>query len=154
LTWREAGDVAYPPLVQYATEQEYRAHFEQVYCCGVLQCFDGIAVRFNKSDFDHCFFESSRRDGVKDQFSPLRAERIDWIKAALQDGQADLFVGWDSKKRRYDHGRRVTLVMGNYVVVIRLMGSLKARFVTAFVADSDRTLKRIKESPRWTQHSA
>jgi len=147
--------VAYPPLVQYATEQEYRSHFERVYCgCGVLLCFGGIAVRFEKSDFDHCFFESSSRDGVKDQFSPRRAERVDWIKAALQDGQADLFVGWDSKKRRYDYGRRVTLVMRNYVVVIRLTGPQKARFVTAFVADSQRTLNRIKGSPRWTPPGA
>lgn len=146
--------MAYPPLVQYETEQEYRSHFERVYCCGPLQCFDGIAVRFRKNDFDHCFFESSNRDGVKDQFSTLRAERIDWIKAALQDGQADLFVGWDRTKRRYDHGRRVTLVMGNYVVVIRLTGKLKARFVTAFVADSQRTLDRIKRSPKWTPPSA
>jgi len=142
--------VAYPPLVQYATEQDYRSHFERLYCCGALQCFDGIAVRFRKTDFDHCFFESSNRDGVKDEFSTLRAERIDWIQAALQDGQADLFVGWDGKKRRYDPGRRVTLVMGNYVVVIRLTGQQKARFVTAFVADSQRTLNRIKKGPRWT----
>ncbi len=146
--------MAYPPLVQYETEQEYRSHFERVYCCGTLRCFDGIAVRFSKSDFDHCFFESSNRDGVKDQFSPLRAERVDWIKAALQDGHADLFVGWDNKKRRYDHGRRVTLVMGNYVVVIRLTGQQNARFVTAFVADSQRTVNRIKGSPRWTPPGA
>ncbi|MFP4216597.1 MAG: hypothetical protein ACLFVH_11760, partial [Phycisphaerae bacterium] len=61
---------------------------------------------------------------------------------------------WDSKKRRYDLGRRVTLVMGNYVVVIRLMGQMKARFVTAFVADSQRTLNRIKASPKWVPPSA
>jgi len=145
--------VGYPPLVHYETEQEYRSHFERVYCRGTLTCFDGIAVRFQKRDFDHCFFESSTRDGVKDKFSTLRAERTDWIKGALQDDQADLFVGWDSTRRRYDHGRRVTLVMGNYVVVIRITGSKKARFVTAFVADSPRTLNRIHASPRWTAPS-
>lgn len=140
----------YPPLVHYETVQEYRLHFERVYCAAPLSCFDGIAVRFQKKDFDHCFFESSKRDGVKDSFSSLRAERIDWINSALQDGNALLFVGWDRKKRRYDHARRVALVMGNYVVVIRLMDDpRKARFVTAFVADSKRTLNRIKTSKKW-----
>ena len=146
--------MAYPPLVQYATEQEYRSHFERAYCCGAILCFDGIAVRFEKKDFDHCFFESGNRNGIKDQFSTLRAERIDWIKAALQDAQADLFVGWDSKRRRYDHGHRVTLVMGNYVVVIRIASGKKARFATAFVADSQRTLDRIRRSPKWTPTGA
>ncbi len=146
--------MVYPPLVQYGTEHEYRSHFESMYCCGALPCFDGIAVRFKKKDFDHCFFESSNRDGVKDQFSTLRAERIDWIKAALQDGHADIFVGWDKKRRRYDHGRRVTLVMGNYVVVIRITDGKKASFVTAFVADSQQSLNRIKGSPRWVGPSA
>lgn len=141
--------MAYPPLVQYATQQEYRSHFERVYCRGPVCCFDGITVRFRKGDFDHCFFESSRRDGVKDQFYSLRAQRIDWIKAALQDGQADLFIGWDRKRRRYDRDRRVTLVMDNYVVVIRLLRATKARFVTAFVADSQRTLEHIQNGPRW-----
>jgi hypothetical protein len=141
--------VQYPPLLRFETEQEYRTHFERVYCRGTLACFVGISVRFEKNDFDHCFFESSNRDGAKDRFSQPRAERMEWIKAALQDGRADLFVGWDSKRRRYDYGRRVALVMGNYVVIIRMTGCKKARFVTAFVADSQRTLDRIKKSPRW-----
>ena len=139
----------YPPLLRFETEWEYRLHFEQVYCRGALATFDGIAVRFEKKDFDHCFYESSNRNGVKDRFSTLRAERMDWIKTALQDDQAGLFVGWDSRRRRYDHGRRVALVMGNYVVVIRITGPMKARFVTAFVADSQRTLDKIRRSPRW-----
>jgi hypothetical protein len=141
--------VSYPPLVQYTTEKEYRAHFERVYCRAALQCFDGIIVRFEKKEFDHCFYESSNRDGVKNEFSRLRAERIDWIKTALQDGQADLYAGWDSIRRQYDHGRRVALVMGNYVTIIRFTNTLKAKFVTAFVADSQLTLDRIRKSPRW-----
>lgn len=38
--------------------------------------FDGIAVRFRKRDFDHCFFESSRRDGGKVDFEHLPPERL------------------------------------------------------------------------------
>jgi hypothetical protein len=44
--------------------------------------------------FDHAFFEwSERRGGPKDTFSADRARRIDWIAAALQDAEAELFVG-------------------------------------------------------------
>lgn len=144
----------YPDLVNYETEQNYREHFERVYCRGALTCFDGVSVRFYKGDFDHCFFESSQRNGVKDTFSILRSERIDWIKAALQDGQADLFIGYDNKRRRLAHDRRVALVMGNYVVIIRFTGTAQARFVTAYVADSHRTLQKIRSGTRWPSPSA
>lgn len=141
--------MAYPPLVSYADQNEYRVHFERVYCQGPIRCFDGIAVRFRKADFDHCFFESSRRNQIKDQFSPQRAERIDWIKAALEDPEAELYAGWDNKRKRHDHSRRVTVVVVNYVVVIRLTGTTTARFVTAYVADSETTIDKIKGGPRW-----
>lgn len=146
--------MAYPELVCYGEVEAFRAHFERVYCRGPLLTFDAISVRFQKRDFDHCFYESSRRDGVKDTFSRQRAERIDWIAAALKDGLADLFVGWDNKKKRYDRSRRVTLVVDDYVVIIRLTGPKRARFVTAFVADSPRTLERIKKGPKWNAKRA
>jgi hypothetical protein len=146
--------MAYPPLVQYATEQEYREHFERVYCSGPIACFDQITVRFRKHQFDHCFFESSNRDKVKDQFSTLRAERIDWIAAALQDPNADLYAGWDNTRKRYDHSRRVVLVVQNYVVVIRLTGPGKADFVTAYVADNQRTLTRLRQGQKWNPSCA
>ena len=76
-------------------------------------------------------------------------KRIDWIKLALQDPNAELHVGWDGKKKRYDRSHRVALVSGDYVVVIRLSGNQKAQFVTAYVADSSRTLAKIKGSPKW-----
>jgi hypothetical protein len=141
--------VAYPPLLWYGTEAEYRAHFERVYCQRPIITFDEIAVRFRKGGFDHCFYESTRRNRVKDVFSIQRAERIDWIKAALQDPNAELYVGWDGKKKRYDRSHRVVLVLGNYVVVIRISGSQTAQFVTAYVADSPSTLAKIKRNPMW-----
>ena len=82
-------------------------------------------------------------------FSIKRAKRIDWIKAALQDTDAELYVGWDGRRKRYDRRHRVTLVVGNYVVVIRLSGIKKAQFVTAYVADSPSTLQKIKRNPKW-----
>lgn len=141
--------MAYPSLVSYRTIDEYRFHFERVYCKGPVTTFDGISVRFRKNQFDHCFHESSRRNNEKDTFSILRAERIDWIKAALEDPNAELHVGWDGKKKQYDCSHRVALVSGDYVVVIRLGKNQKAQFVTAYVADSSNTLAKIKGSPKW-----
>jgi len=141
--------VAFPPLVYYRTEAEYRTHFEHVYCQHAVITFDGIAVRFRKECFDHCFCESTRRNQVKDAFSSQRAERIDWIKATLKDPNAKLHVGWDRKKKRYDRSHRVAVLAGNYVVVIRMSGNRAAQFVTAYVADSASTLDKIKKNPNW-----
>jgi len=145
----------YPPLVKYKTVDEYRTHYEAEYCQGPIATFDSIAVRFRKQRFDHDFFESSKRDKQKDVFSPIRAERIDWIKRALQDSKAVLCEGWDSKKKRYSKKCRVAVVQGNYVVVIRMTGKGggTADFVTAFVADSPEnpsTIDKILGSPKWT----
>lgn len=141
----------YPPLVKYQPIEEYRRHYETTYCRDTIITFDGISVRFRKDRFNHCFFESSKRNQEKDTFSQLRAERIDWIKAALQDSSAELYVGWDRKKKTFDNSHRVAVVVQDYVVVIRLTGQQKADFVTAYVADSQRTIERIKKSPKWRQ---
>ncbi len=142
--------MAYPPLVFFQDEQSYRAHFEAIYCLSPIITFDGISVRFRKDVFDHCFYMSTRRNGIKDSFSQPRAERIDWIKAALQDPSAQLFEGWDKNNKRYDATRRVALVMGNYVVIIRFSGDSKAEFVTAYLVDTEENLNKIKASPKCT----
>lgn len=141
--------MSYPPLVKYETVEAYRDHYESVYCSGTINTFDGIEVRFRKDRFEHCFFESTKRNQVKDQFSTLRAERIDWIKTALQDKNSELYVGWDRKRKKHDKNHRVTVVLGNYVVIIRLTGKGKTYFVTAYVADSESTIARIRKSPKW-----
>lgn len=137
----------YPPHVAYVTEAEYRIHFERVYCQGPIETFDGIQVRFRKMQFDHAFFESKKTKD--DTFSHTRAERIDWIKAALLDKGADLRIGWDNQIRRPARDRRVAIVKGNYVLIIRLVGDKKsAEFVTAFVADTE-TIQKIRKSSKW-----
>ena len=142
---------AYPPLLKLADAAAYRARFDSLYCAGAVTTFDGITVRFQKRDFDHCFFESSQRNRIKDTFSSLRAERLEWIALALQDATADRFQGWDRDSKTYDKTRRVTLVCGNYVVVIALTGTMSARFITAYVADTPGTLAKLKTSPKWTR---
>jgi len=140
-----------PDLIHYTSQSEYEAHFQKVYCCGPVITFDQIAVRFKKSDFIHCFFESTRRDGRKDLFSKQRSERIDWIKATLEDPGADLRVGWNKSKKNYDQDRRVAIVSGNYVVIISIKknNTKEARFITAYLADSKSTIDKIKKSPTW-----
>ena len=138
----------YPPLVTYAAEDEYRKHFERVYCRGPVITFDGIPVRFRKQDFNHAFYESIQQND--DTFSIKRAQRIDWIKTALEDSASERYVGWDKKRKRFDRSRRVALVMGNYVVVIAISRKGKGRFITTFVADSEKTLKQIRNSLKWT----
>ncbi|MBF0308259.1 MAG: hypothetical protein HQL56_01860 [Magnetococcales bacterium] len=141
--------MGYPPLLGLLNVEAFRKHFESLYCQQPIVTFDGISVRFRKEDFDHCCFESSQRNGIKDCFSLPRAERLGWIREALQDPRSDRYIGWDSSKKRYDPHRRVTVVMGDYVVVIAITGYESARFVTAFVADSPETITKIKTAPRW-----
>lgn len=139
----------YPDFRIFGSEKECRDHFHATYCVDAVLTFDNISVRFRKQMFDHCFFESSMRNGTKDRFSQLRAERIDWIYAALRDTGAELFVGYDSARKREDPSRRVALVQANYVVVIALIDRANAVFVTAYVADYN-TVGKIRRSSKWT----
>ncbi len=145
--------MALPPLVNYATVAEYCAHYEQVYCRGNIQTFDGIRVFFGAAKFGHTFYESTARDGRKDVFSPVRAQRIDWIKSTLEHQNAELFAGWDKGARRYDATRRVAVVYEDFVVVVAMGlkrdGVLKANFVTCYQADN--SIGKIRTSPLWSR---
>lgn len=140
-----------PPLVTYGSVQDYRDHYERIYCQTPLVAFDNIPVWFAKSRFNHAFFESTRRNKIKDQFSHERSQRIDWIRATLQHPNAELYCGWDKCKKRYDPKWRVSVVYGNYVVIIQLTkkhdGTLKGHFKTAYVADN--SIGKIRNSPKW-----
>jgi hypothetical protein len=143
--------MAYPPLLLLTDEAAYRRHYVAKYCSGPLQTCDGISVWFKKGDFEHLFYESSNRDTVKDAFSALRAERMDWIQTALQDNTATLKQGWVKKLKAYDRCRRVAVVQGNYVVVIWInpANPKEGEFITAYVADTPNTLAKIMSSPSW-----
>ncbi len=45
-------------------------------------------------------------------------------------------------------------MMKNYVVVIGISGKGAGRFITAFVADSGRTLQMIRKNPKWAKKTA
>ena len=100
--------------------------------------------------FDHCFFESaSRSEKDKSILSLNRLEKIYWIKDALEDPDSIKKIGWDSKEKKYDKARRVTLVKGNYIVVIIIYSKGKARFITAYEVNDDENLEKIINSPDW-----
>jgi hypothetical protein len=145
----------YPPLLHLTCEEDYREHYENSYCRGTILTFDGIEVRFHKKQFDHCFFESTKRNKVKDQFSTKRAERMDWIRVTLEDPDTERYQGWNKTKKCHDKNRRVAIVLGVYVVVIAITGSKLANFVTAYVADSAGrsgqmpTIEKIRRGPKW-----
>lgn len=150
----------YPPLLKCDSSIDYRQHFENIYCRKPITTFDGIQVRFRKRDFNHCFFETvETRD---DTFSVERAERLDWIKVALEDPSSDLRLGWDKRRKKYDKRRRVAIVMINYVVVIAIkQDNISADFITAFLANTEplkgqnfSTLEKIKMGPKWKMPSA
>lgn len=140
-----------PLLVDLASEDEYRQHYEDNYCTQTIHTFDGIRVYFGKFQFDDAFYESvDRRARDKSTFSFRRARRIAWIRAALEEASAELFCGWDRDKKQAARDRRVALVYQDYVVVIKLKkGGKKAIFITAYVAD-EKTIRLIKSGPRWS----
>ncbi len=107
--------MTYPPLLQLDSKEEYQTLWETHYCQQPIFTFDEIRVRFRKEDFAHAFYESVGAKAAKDVFSTKRAERLPWIKVALQDSASERFIGWDNTKKRYGHSRRVTIVMGDIV---------------------------------------
>lgn len=131
------------------TEDEFREMWRKYYCRQTIYTFDGIRVKFYDSNFDHAFYESSdRHQANKDVLSFRRLSRILWIKDALEDPDAELYVGFLSKRHSKSDKRRVTLVKGDYLVVIQLYNENEANFITAFVGDED-TIKKVKSDPKW-----
>ena len=141
-----------PALVHYATPAEYKQHYEKHYCRGKIVTFDSIRVYFKPTKFGHVFYESTARDGKKDVFSKIRAERIDWIKATLENPDAELYQGWNKKDKVVEPNRRVSVVYEEFVVIIEVKKDdsgkvIKAEFVTAYVADN--SINEIRKSPKW-----
>lgn len=139
----------YHTLLKMNNEMDYKNYYINNYCSCEIYTHYGLKVNFKNSDFEHAFYSSkSRRLKDKSLFSRERAERIAWIKKALQDKNLTLYDGWDSTKKRYDPRRRVSLVTPDgYVVVIRLIKPNEGRFVTAYVIDSPRVLSKIQGGP-------
>lgn len=131
------------------TEEEYREKFKSTYCSRKILTHSGIEVLFHEDMFDHAFFKNrNRRNRDKSLFCTERAKRIMWIEKVLMDDKLIIYKGWNNSKRRYEDSSRTTLVTPDgYVVVIKLTGTNKARFVTAFIPDNQDVIDKIKGSP-------
>ncbi len=133
------------------SEEELRQMWSDIYCEKPITTFDNIKVYFYSNMFDHCFYESDNRsEKDKSILSYNRLQRIHWIKDALEDPDAIRKQGWIKKLKKYDDSRRVTLVKGNYIVVIIIYDIKKARFITAYEVNDKKNLEVIKNSPDWT----
>src|SRR5690606_12656815 len=134
------------------TETELRQLWRKEYCDpqNPVYTFDNIHVGFYEDMFDHAFFESANRIARdKSILSYNRLEKMLWIKDTLRDPEAMLKQGWNRDKKIYENGRRVALIKGNYVVVIRFAGLLKAKFVTAYEVQEAKNIDTIIKSPEW-----
>lgn len=129
---------------------EYRDHYNLVYCKGPIVTFDGIEVRFRKNNFLHlCYVDRSGKKGARSDFAQERAQRIEWIRDALLDDKTVLYFGWDTWKQRPMLDRRVALVTPhNYVVTIQHTAATTADIVTAFLMDAD-SVTKLKSNKQW-----
>lgn len=138
-----------PNLLMLPNEQHYRAHFITHYCNASVVTFDGIAVRFFPKMFDHAFYRDSTptaRD--KANFDLQRARRMEWIKAVLADSSIELYRRVMSNSKV----RRIALEpTARYAVIIQIdnRNLSRARFITAYVVDSNSALTKMRSNPRW-----
>ena len=129
----------------YYSELDLRKIWKEEYCLKEIFTFDNVKVAFYEDMFDHVFFESANRVRKdKSILSYNRLEKIYWIKETLQDPDSILKKGWDTKNKEYFKNRRVSIVKGNYVVIIRFTGLLKAKLVTAYEKEN---IENILNSP-------
>lgn len=136
------------------SEEQFREIWHNEYVSQTIFTHDSIRVHFYDDNFDHAFYESSGRNVRKsdplhkDVLSLQRLARIMWIKQVLMDESAKMVVGYDHKSKTYIRNKRVSIVKGNYVVVIQLYGdNTHAKFITAYVADN--SITKILASPEW-----
>lgn len=135
-------------------EQAYRDHYVKNYCqAGPVTTSLGFSVYFSPSAFDHAFFESTYRNGVKDtSYSRDRCRRMDWVRHTLTDPSSVWYQGWDNKTRTHNPTRTVCLAYGDFVVVLHMRrdfrGNLRGNFITCYWADN--SIGKITRSPLWT----
>lgn len=136
---------------QNLSEEELRGIWKEKYCDNDIITFDNVTIKCYEDMFDHIFFESlDRKEKDKSIISFNRLEKIYWIKDTLEDNSAILKKGWDTKNKEYYKDRRVAIVKGNYVVIIRFTGYLKAKITTAYEKDDP---ENILKSPDFDKNS-
>lgn len=140
-----------PPLLNLVDEAAYCAYYDANYVRTHVTTHHGVRVHFSRTRFGHAFYESTQRNGVKDQFSLVRAQRMDWIATTLQDPGSTWFQGWNGRRSLYDPARSVAVAHGDFVVVLQFRanraGTLLSDFITCY--DANNSIGKIRRSPLW-----
>lgn len=130
------------------SEDDLRELWRVNYCLEPIITFDRMVIRFYEDMFDHAFYESeNHKEKDKSLLSLNRCEKMLWIKDTLQDPTALIKQGWLKDKKQHTNSRRVAMVKGNYIVIIQIINSEKARFITAYQIEN---LRKFLNSPDWT----
>jgi hypothetical protein len=137
--------------LELSTESEYLEYFVENYCRQKIFTHDGFRIYFRKKHFYHAFFDTVVSH--KDYFSVERAQHMPEIKKILQSEKSKCHCGWDSRKKKFNPRRRVSYILGPFVVIVQLNRNKKTKnisgdFITCFEAD-EITFKRIKSDPVW-----
>lgn len=138
------------PYLLLESVEQYRDYYNNTICKGPAPTIHGIKVFFSRDTFDHAFFESPLRDGVKEtQLSYERAMRMGWIRSALVDPSSDWRAGWDRRKQCVDPATGVCITDEEFVVVIALNNRdpSRAHFRTCYRADN--SIGKIRSKPCW-----
>lgn len=137
-------------LLNLTTIEEYKDYFIKKYCNQEIYTHDKLRVKFYPDQFEHAFYESeNRKKRDKSIFSYERAKRMPWIRSVLEDKEAQMYIGWDRDKKKYNEDRRISIITPeNYVVVLNIIAEDKAKFITAYVA-SKTNAQKIRSAPKW-----
>ena len=72
-----------------------------------------------------------------------------WIKDTLEDATAILKQGWSRDKKKYVKNRRVALVKNNYIVIIQMINTSRALFITAYEMQEEDKIQKVLAGPDW-----
>jgi len=137
--------------LELGNEQAYLDYFYKYFIRQEIFTFDGIRIYFRKSHFYHAFFETNVAH--KDCFSLDRARHMPDILTILQSPVSICRCGWNNREQRHDYHRRVSYLLGTFLVVVLLSrnkqtGVVTGEFITCFEAD-EITFSRIQKDPIW-----
>ena len=138
------------PYLILPTDADYKAHWVTVVCSGPVTTTHGVQVFFQRNRFEHAFYESPMRDGVKGTVCSLdRVRRMSWIRPALADPASEWRTGWNKALGQADPTRAVCITDEDFVIVIGLQRNQAARanFMSCYRADQ--SIGRIRGMPYW-----
>lgn len=138
------------PYLILPTDADYKLYWESVVCASPVTTVHGVKVFFQRNRFEHAFFESPMRNGIKGTVcSTERVQRMSWIRAALTDPASDWRTGWNKSLGQADRSRAVCITDEDFVIVIGMHATdpARANFMSCYRADQ--SIGRIRCMPCW-----